>query len=133
MKHTTWLSMVTLISLLFLAGCASTTTINSVPASAEIWIDGMKVGNTPYTHTDEDLSFSTKYVQLKKAGYQDFSGTIKRDKMNTQNFIISFLCFWPGFLWSWEYPPTYTFSMVKNTADLYEMSYEYAPEFVAGN
>ena len=69
---------------------------------------------------------------LKKAGYQDFNNVIKRDKMNTQNFIISFLCFWPGFLWSWEYPATYSFTMVKNTADLYEMSYEYAPEFVAG-
>ncbi len=95
-------------------------------------MDGLRMGETPYTHSDTELSFSTKTVQLKMAGYEDFTGIIKRDKMNTQNTVLSFLCFWPGLLWSWEYPPTYTFNLVKNTADLYQMNYEFTPEFVAG-
>ena len=133
MKRTNWVTSITLLCVVFLAGCASMTTINSVPSSVEIWVDGMKVGNTPYTHNDTDLSFSTKTIQLKENGYQDFTGIIKRDKMNATNAIISFLCFFPGLLWSWEYPPSYTFTMVKNTADLYEMSYEFTPEYVAAN
>lgn len=132
MKRKLWLPSIVLLSAVLLAGCASTTTINSEPTSAELWMDGLRMGQTPYTHTDTELSFSTKTVQLKMAGYDDFTGIIKRDKMNTQNTILSFLCFWPGLLWSWEYPPTYTFTLVKNKADLYQMNFEFAPEFVAG-
>nr|HPQ42374.1 hypothetical protein [bacterium] len=100
---------------------------------AEIWIDGIKVGTTPYTHTDSDLSFSTKTVQFKKAGYEDTTRIIKRDQMNTQNAILSFLCFWPGLLWAWEYPPSYSFELVKNTADLYNMNFESEFDYVAIN
>jgi len=133
MKRFTGMMSITLLSIIFLAGCASVTTINSNPTSAEIYVDGVKMGVTPYTHSDTDLSFSTKTIQLKAHGYKDFTGIIKRDKMNTQNAVISFICFFPGLLWSWEYPPSYTFTLVKNTADLYEMSYEFAPEHVASN
>ncbi|MBN1297854.1 PEGA domain-containing protein [bacterium] len=121
------------VSLVFLilSGCASTTLINTEPSNAEIWIDGINMGYTPYSHTDTDLSFSTKTVQLKKGGFQDATHVIKRDQMNVQNTVLSFLCFWPGLLWSWEYPASYTFSLVKNTADLYDMNFESEFEYVA--
>ena len=122
-----------LLAVAILSGSASTTIIKSEPATAEIWVDSLKMGQTPYTHTDTDLSFSTKTIQLKKAGYSDLTRVIKRDQMNTQNAVLSFLCFWPGLLWSWEYPPSYTFSMVKNTADLYEMNFDSQFEYVAAN
>ncbi|MGB3976443.1 MAG: PEGA domain-containing protein [bacterium] len=132
MKRKMLLPSVILMSVVFLAGCASITTINSNPSGAELWLDGMRMGTTPYTHSDTDISFSSKTVQLRLAGYRDFTGAIKRDKVNTQNAILSFLCFWPTLLWSWEYPPSYTFDLQKNTAGLFQMDYEFTPEFIAG-
>ncbi len=124
-----------LILFVCLIGCASTTTINSVPSSGDLYLDGIKMGQTPYTHTDTDILFSQKVVQIKKEGYDDFTGFIKRDKINAQNAVLSALCFWPTLLWSWDYPPSYTFSLQKKVALINNMDFQFYPgmEMTASN
>jgi len=51
-------------------------------------------------------------VTLKKEGYKDFDGYIKRDKFSVPNLIEGIFLLVP-FIWILEYPSQYTFNMEK--------------------
>src|SRR5712692_8519351 len=63
-------------------------TFNSFPNQAEIWIDGIKIGETPTT-----ISLSRKnphYIRLFKHGYKAFEWTIET-KLSADWFFGDFL------------------------------------------
>ena len=49
--------------------------VNSDPENAEIWIDSLHAGNTPYTF--EISGRDTVYLELKMAGYQTYVDTVQ--------------------------------------------------------
>jgi hypothetical protein len=51
-------------------------------------------------------------VTLKKEGYKDFNGHIKREELSVAALILGILVLWPLLIWVLEYPPEYTFEMV---------------------
>jgi hypothetical protein len=100
------------IALLFLFGCASATIIKSNPPGAKLYLDGQLEGETPYTYADRAAAGTMKSVTLKKEGYKDFSGHIKREELSVGALIGGILILIP-LIWVLEYPPEYTFEMEK--------------------
>lgn len=95
-----------------LAGCASTTIINSEPSGASLYLNGEKVGVTPYTHTDTKIVGSTTTVTLKKEGYQDLVTAFSRNEEASVGAIIGGIFVLVPFLWVMEYKPSHFYEMV---------------------
>jgi len=95
-----------------LAACASTTVINSEPSGAMLYLNGEKVGVTPYTHTDSKIVGSTNTVTLKKDGYQDLTTAFSRNEEVSVGAVIGGVLVLVPFLWVMEYKPTHTYEMV---------------------
>jgi hypothetical protein len=95
-----------------ISACASTTIINSEPNGAAVYLNGEKVGLTPYTHTDTKIVGSTNTVLLKNEGYQDFSASFSRNEdVNVGAIIGGFFVLVP-FLWTMDYKPSHSYEMV---------------------
>jgi len=96
----------------FLFGCASTTLIKSNPPEAKIQVEGQSVGETPYFYTDKAVAGTTKSVILKKEGYKEVNGYIKREKLSVPILIGGIFLIVP-LVWVLEYPSQYNFEMEK--------------------
>lgn len=94
----------------FLFGCASATVIKSNPPGAKLYLDGQLKGETPYTYADRAAAGTMRTVTLKKEGYKDFTGHIKREQLSVGALIGGILILIP-LIWVLEYPPEYTFEM----------------------
>ena len=102
--------IVLMVVLFFLFGCASATLIKSNPPEAKLYLDGQYKGETPYTYSDSATAGTMRTVILRKEGYKDFTGTIKREKFSIPAFIGGLFFIIP-FIWITEYPSEYTFEM----------------------
>lgn len=96
----------------FFFGCASATVIKSNPPEAKLYLDGQFKGETPYTYSDRAAAGTMRTVTLKKEGYKDFTGHIKREQLSVPALIGGILVLIP-LIWVLEYPPEYTFEMEK--------------------
>ncbi len=96
----------------FLFGCANTTLLKSNPPGAKLQVDGQVVGETPQFYTDKAVAGTVKKVNLKKEGYKDLNGYIKRDKFSVPMLIGGIFLIVP-FIWILEYPTQYYFEMEK--------------------
>jgi len=96
----------------FLFGCASATVIKSNPPGAKLYLDGQPQGETPYTYTDKAAAGTSRAVTLKKEGYTDLTGRIRREKLSVPALIAGIFLIVP-LIWVLEYPPEYTFEMEK--------------------
>jgi hypothetical protein len=108
MKKLIALSMV----FFFLFGCASTTYVKSNPPGARLQVDGQFLGETPKFYTDKAVAGTTRSVTLKKEGYKDFNGYLKREKLSIPILIGGILLIVP-LVWVLEYPSQYNFEMEK--------------------
>jgi hypothetical protein len=97
----------------FLFGCASTTLIKSNPPGAKLQVDGQVVGETPQFYTDKAVAGTVRTVTLKKEGYKDFDGSIRREELSVPALIGGIFLIVP-FIWILEYPPHYVFEMEKH-------------------
>jgi hypothetical protein len=75
-------------------------------------VDGYTVGESPQFYTDQAVAGTSKTVTLKKEGYKNFEGYIKRDNFSVPNLIGGIFLLVP-FIWILEYPSQYTFIMEK--------------------
>lgn len=107
----------TLISLLILSGCASTTVIHSSPEGADIYIDNQKKGQTPYTYTDTKIAGSTTYITLKKDGYNDFETVMVRNEKADVGAIVGGCFLLVPFLWTMEYNPEHNYELTESNKD----------------
>lgn len=100
-----------LILAISLSACASTTVIDSVPSGATLYLNGAKVGVTPYTHTDTKVIGDINTVLLKKEGYQDYSTAFSRTEKANMRAIAGFFVLVP-LLWAMDYQPNHTYEMM---------------------
>ncbi|KPK19714.1 MAG: hypothetical protein AMK69_23940 [Nitrospira bacterium SG8_3] len=101
-----------MVTFLFLIGCASSTIIKSNPPGAKLYLDGQYQGETPHPYSDRAIAGTWRTVKLRKEGYKDFTGNIKREKLSVPALIGGIFLTVP-FLWVLEYPHEYTFEMDK--------------------
>lgn len=98
-------------ALVFSVGCASTTMIRSEPGAANVYIDGSKVGKTPYMHSDTKIVGSTTRVRLTKEGYEDFETIIKRDEEFQVGPCIGGAFLLVPWLWIMGYQPEHNYEL----------------------
>ena len=104
--------VVLLMIFFFLFGCASTTLIKSDPPGAKLYLDGQPQGDTPYLYSDQAVAGTVRTVTLRKEGYKEFTGTIRREKLFVPALIGGIFLLIP-FIWILEYPPQYHFEIEK--------------------
>lgn len=95
-----------------ISGCSSTTVISSSPAGASLYLNGEKVGVTPYTHTDTKIVGATTTVTLKKEGYEDLTTAFSKNEETNVGAIIGGIFVLVPFLWVMEYKPSHAYEMV---------------------
>jgi protein tyrosine/serine phosphatase len=60
---------------------ASTILIKSNPPGTRLQVDGQSVGEIPYFYTNKAIAGAVKTVTLRKEGYKDANGLIRREKL----------------------------------------------------
>jgi len=98
-------------ALMFLSSCASTTLIQSEPNGANLYLDGMKVGETPYTHSDTKIVGATTTIKMKKEGYKDLDAIMSRNEKLLVGALIGGLFVWIPFLWIMGYDENRTYEL----------------------
>lgn len=98
------------ITLLF-SSCASTTMIESNAVGAQVFLNGEKVGKTPYKHRDMKIVGSTTDVKLEKEGFETLQTSFSRDEKADVGAIIAGVFFLFPFLWTMKYKPVHNYEM----------------------
>jgi hypothetical protein len=93
------------------SGCASSTVLQSQPPGARVFLNGVPVGNTPYTMTDTNIVGTTTQIRLEYPGYQPFNAMIARSEQLDPVALIVGIIIWPVLLWVMGYQPMHVFVM----------------------
>jgi len=103
--------LVFLLAFLFLFGCASGTTIRTIPDGARVKSqDGALLGITPYYHWDRLESDSVTSFTLELEGYAPKIATIKKDCLYVHRFFAPPVLALP---WLYGYQVEYLFELNK--------------------
>ncbi len=104
------ISAVTITALL--CSCASTTQIRSTPPGANLFIEGEKLGQTPYSYTDTHIVGSVVHAKMTKSGYEDLNVSFSRSEEADVGAIIGGVLAFVPFLWTMKYKPGHSYEMV---------------------
>lgn len=110
-KHATSkksIAIVLAISILF-ASCVSTTLIQTEPPGATVFIDGQRLGVTPFSYSDTRIIGSVVNLRLEKEGYEPIYTFFVRNEQVDVGAIVGGLFIWVPFLWSMKYNPYRTY------------------------
>ena len=105
-----FLALIVAFSIL-LSSCASSTMIISEPPGAKVYLNGQRVGTTPYRMTDTKIVGSCTSVELKKEGYEVFYTDICRDERADVGAIIGGVLILIPFLWTMKYNPSHVYEL----------------------
>ena len=76
--------------LFLLASCSSSVKITSSPTQADVYADGLYVGQTPMRHRDAKVSGTVLNVRLEKEGFEDLNTQISKDaRVNVKALLFS--------------------------------------------
>ncbi|MEQ1879090.1 MAG: PEGA domain-containing protein [Bdellovibrionia bacterium] len=103
---------VSLAAVFFLAGCASSTIINSEPQGAQVFVDGQSKGTTPFSYSDRKTIGSTTNILLKKEGYEDYNMLLVRNEEFDAAACAGGIFTLIPFLWIQKYSPERTLDLV---------------------
>ncbi len=93
------------------AGCASSTVLQSQPPGARVLLNGIPVGNTPYTMTDTKMVGSTTQIRLEYPGYQPLDTAITRSEEIDVLALIGGILLLVPFLWVMGYQPAHLYML----------------------
>lgn len=75
-----WRLLAACVALSLAVGCGSSTTIYSQPPGATVYVEGKRVGTTPYLYSDVKPLGATTHVRLVKSGYEPVDDVLRRDE-----------------------------------------------------
>jgi hypothetical protein len=111
-KHFSFKSTVVfLVALLLITSCASTTLIETIPSGADVYLNNMRVGTTPYAMTDSKITGTCTYVRLEMEGYESLQTDICRLEDIDVGAVVGGFFFFPAFLWTMKYYPNHTYEL----------------------
>lgn len=113
MKRLKRLSAIFLSVTLLIAttACKTTTTINSDPPGADVYINGIHYGKTPTTIQVTNTTFGDYRITLKKEGYKTYEAILPKE-LKVGPLLVGLLCFWPTLLiWLMGPPPMNNFKL----------------------
>lgn len=93
-------------------GCTSTTLIQTTPPGANVTLNGLIAGTTPYRHSDTRIVGSTNTLDLALPGYETLHTSFSRDEDVDVGAIIGGFCFYVPFLWTMKYNPIHHYQLV---------------------
>jgi len=96
------------------ASCTSTTLIQSTPSKAKVYIDGLLVGETPYTYSDTKIVGSSMMLKLEKEGFKPLVSNITRNEEVDVGAVIGGVFFTIPFLWTMKYKPLHSYELKSN-------------------
>jgi hypothetical protein len=85
--------------------------IESNAVGAQVFLNGEKVGKTPYKHRDMKIVGSTTDVKLEKEGFETLQTSFSRDEKADVGAIIAGVFFLFPFLWTMKYKPVHNYEM----------------------
>jgi len=100
-----------LIGIFLFSSCASTTMIQSNPSDANVYINGVPVGNTPYQYRDTKIVGSTQSLRLEKEGYYPINTYFSRDEEVAVGPLVGGIFFLIPFLWIMKYTPQHYYEL----------------------
>lgn len=92
-----------LILPILLSSCASSTIISTSPSDATLYINGEKVGQTPYKHKDTKIVGSENTVRIEKEGFRTYTTTFSKDEKVAVGPLIGGLFLVVPYLWVMKY------------------------------
>ncbi|HVG60939.1 MAG TPA: PEGA domain-containing protein [Hyalangium sp.] len=98
-------------ALVLSTGCVSATVIRSEPSGATVYIDGSKVGRTPYTYADTKTVSSITRVRLRKEGYEDFETLLVRNEEFQAGPCVGGVFLLVPLLWVMGYHPEHNYEL----------------------
>jgi uncharacterized protein YceK len=102
-----------LIIVILLSGCASTTLFTTSPIGATVYVEGEKMGTTPYKYSDTKIAFSSTPITFKKNGYKDLNIILKRSEQPALAAILGGLLVYVPLLWVTEYKKSHFYELDK--------------------
>jgi hypothetical protein len=93
-----------------LSSCATTTTINSVPPGATVYIDDRVMGQTPVRYSDSSVFWQRHDLQLRKQGYRSRQIRLRKDQLRVGPLVGAIFVVVPG-MWLLGYPPAMTYEL----------------------
>ncbi len=96
-------------SILF-TSCVSHTMIVSEPSEAKVYVNGMRVGTTPYKHSDKKSIGSKTHLRLEKEGYEPLNTTFIRAEMLDARVFFGAIFIVPLF-WFLKYKPMHAYTL----------------------
>jgi PEGA domain-containing protein len=98
-------------ALVLSSGCVSATVIRSEPSGATVYVDGSRVGKTPYTYADTKTVSSVTRIRLRKEGYEDFEALLVRNEQFEAGPCVAGAFFLVPLLWVMGYQPEHTYEL----------------------
>jgi len=92
---------------LFLTSCASTTVLRTRPLGADVFVDGIKVGKTPYEYTDQKWYFGKTEIEIKKEGYESYRRVLHRNENIDWGALLGLV----SIPWAGKYSSEYLFHL----------------------
>jgi hypothetical protein len=77
-----------------------------------VYIDNLRVGQTPYIHTDSKILLSSTSLVLEKEGYETFYTSLTKDEELNVGALIGGIFIWPVWLWAMKYYPERTYELM---------------------
>ena len=93
------------------AACTGSTMIKSTPSGALVYLDGEKVGTTPYNMVDKRIVGSSTNVELRLDGYQPTTAQIHRNEELDVGALVGGIFVLIPLLWIMEYKPNHEYEM----------------------
>ena len=98
------------MALVLLPSCASSVRISSSPSQADVYADGLYIGQTPVRHRDAKVSGNKLDVRLEKEGYEDLETEISKDARVNVKALLGSMFIIP-LAWILAYPRSRNFVM----------------------
>jgi hypothetical protein len=107
------LTLLAVVSVMFLSGCSSMTQIQTIPPGAKVYINDELGGETPYTMSDTKIIGATSHIRIEKSGFKPLETVIVRTEEVDAGPVICGLLFTPvWWLWAMKYKPVHTYELV---------------------
>ena len=94
-----------------LSSCISSTLIESIPNGATLYMDGERVGETPYLHRDTKIVGTSTEIRMEMQGYKTFRTSLQRNEEADAGAIVAGVFTIIPFLWTMKYKPTHTYEL----------------------
>ncbi|AVR45196.1 PEGA domain-containing protein [Christiangramia fulva] len=98
--------------LLLFSSCASSTIIDSYPSNATIYINGEKVGKTPYKHRDTKIVGSTNEVRIEKTGFKTYKSSFSKNEEIAVGPLIGGVFVLVPYLWIMKYKKARVYDLI---------------------